>query len=58
MTQYFNGMIWIDPMWMIPKNPKEALKYIKKMREPSINRVIEAMENSELYQLDNLRLAD
>ena len=58
MVEYFNGMIWLDPMWLIPKNPKEALKYIKEMRKPAINKVIEAMEDSEIYKLYDLKVAD
>ena len=49
MTQYFCGMIYIDPKYTIPENPKEAFDYIKEMRKPAINKVIEAMEYSEIY---------
>lgn len=49
MTQYFNGMIWLDWKDLIPKNPYKALKYIKEHREPAINKVIEAMETSPIY---------
>ena len=51
MTQYFNGMIWLDPKYMIPENPKQAFDYIKEMREPAINKVIKAMEYSPIYTL-------
>ena len=49
MTQYFLGMIWLDWKDTIPMNPYDALNYIKKHREPAINKVIEQMENSEIY---------
>lgn len=49
MPQYFNGMIWIPWEYCISNNPKQALEYIKKHREPAINKVIEAMENSSIY---------
>ena len=49
MTQYINGMIWLDPRYTIPKDPKKALLYIKELRKPAINKIIEAMENSPFY---------
>ena len=49
MTQYFLGMIWLDPKYMIPTNPYEALLYIKELRKPAINKVIDQMENSPIY---------
>ena len=49
MTQYYCGLIWVDWKYMIPTNPYEALLYIKEMRKPAINKVIESMENSPIY---------
>ena len=46
MVQYFNGMIWVDPKYCIPKNPKEALEYIKEMRKPVTAKMVKIMENS------------
>ena len=48
MVQYFNGMIWIDPKYCIPKNPKKALEYIKEMRKPAATKMVETMENSDM----------
>lgn len=49
MTQYFNGMVWLDPKFLIPKNPYKALLYIKELRKPAINKVIDQMEHSPIY---------
>ena len=49
MTQYINGMIWLDPKYEIPENPKEAILYIKELRKLPIDRAIEQMEDSEFY---------
>ena len=46
MTQYFNGMIWIDPKYCIPKDPKQAFDYIKEMRKPAATKMVEIIENS------------
>ena len=47
MTQYFEGMIWLSPYDVLPINPKELLKHIKKIKkEYSVNKMVEAMENS------------
>ena len=47
MTQYFEGMIWLSPYDVLPTNPKELLKYIKKIKkEYAVNKMVEAMENS------------
>ena len=44
-------MIWLDPKFTIPKDPKEAIAYIKELRIPAINRTIEQMKDSEFYFL-------
>ena len=49
MTEYINGMIYLDPKCTIPKDPKEALLYLKELRKPAIDKIIEAMENSDIY---------
>ena len=49
MTDYIEGMIFLDPKYCIPKDPKEALKYIKEIHKPSIERIIEDIEESGLY---------
>ena len=48
-VEYFLDMIWIPWEMCIPDNPKEALEYIKRHREPAINKVIRAMENDPSY---------
>lgn len=59
MTDYINGMIYLDPIHTIPKDPKQAILYIKELRKPAINRVIEAMENSPYYfKISDLELPD
>ena len=58
MIEYIEGMIYLHPKYCIPKNPKEALEYIKEMRKPAINRTIEQMKDSKFYfkmkELDEL----
>ena len=49
MTEYINGMIWLDPRYTIPEDPKQALLYVKELRKPAIERAIEQMEDSEFY---------
>ena len=49
MTEYINGMIWLDPKYTIPEDPKQALLYVKELRKPAIERAIEQMEDSEFY---------
>ena len=57
-VEYINGMIFLDWKYLIPKDPKEAIAYIKEMRKPAIERTVEQMEDSEFYfemkELDEL----
>ena len=45
-NKYFEGMIWLDWEYTIPKNPRESFDYIKQMRKPTATKMVEAMENS------------
>lgn len=43
--------IIIPMLTFLPKNPKEALEWIKEAREPAINKAIKKMEKSPYYNI-------